>query len=217
MCESQSFLIVGEFAVKEYLFAKFLDEDKWKTETKTEGGAIQEYLISYQNLLPTTSYNFRVIAYNKYGISLPARSADAVSQEKKCELLNALGLSCWEGRSLVSAVLLWLWDYEEKIIFRILINYLFPPSLLAIKVSKTFFYKLSSRWVALSQLEPSYSYLSLSVLALNWRETEKGFLFEKEERGRKERLFPFFLPTFSVCPSLILMCGCLVLSLLLRR
>ena len=58
---------------------RFSDEDKWKTETKTEGGAIQEYLISYQNLVPTTSYTFRVIAYNKYGISLPANSMDAVS------------------------------------------------------------------------------------------------------------------------------------------
>ncbi len=55
------------------------DEDKWKTETKTEGGAIQEYLISYQNLIPTTTYTFRVIAVNKYGISLPAKSADSVS------------------------------------------------------------------------------------------------------------------------------------------
>ena len=55
-----------------------LDEDKWKTETKTEGGAIQEYLISYQNLVPSTTYTFRVIAFNKYGISLPAKSADEV-------------------------------------------------------------------------------------------------------------------------------------------
>ncbi len=59
------------------------DEDKWKTETKTEGGAIQEYLISYQNLLPTTTYNFRVIAYNKYGISIPAGSGDSVSKSRR--------------------------------------------------------------------------------------------------------------------------------------
>lgn len=56
------------------------DEDKWKTETKTEGGAIQEYLVSYQNLVPKTDYTFRVIAYNKYGISLPAKSSDTVSE-----------------------------------------------------------------------------------------------------------------------------------------
>jgi hypothetical protein len=55
------------------------DEDKWKTEARTEGGAIQEYTLSYQNLVPSTSYTFRVIAYNKYGISYPVKSADAVS------------------------------------------------------------------------------------------------------------------------------------------
>jgi hypothetical protein len=62
-------------------FISYPDEDKWKTETKTEGGAIQEYLISYQNLIPTTTYTFRVIAFNKYGISLPAKSGDAVSHK----------------------------------------------------------------------------------------------------------------------------------------
>jgi hypothetical protein len=55
------------------------DEDKWKTEARTEGGAIQEYTISYQNLVPSTSYTFRVIAYNKYGISYPAKSQASVS------------------------------------------------------------------------------------------------------------------------------------------
>ena len=54
------------------------DEDKWKTEARTEGGAIQEYTISYQNLVPSTSYTFRVIAYNKYGISYPAKSQASV-------------------------------------------------------------------------------------------------------------------------------------------
>ena len=50
------------------------DEDKWKTEAKTEGGSVQEYTISYQNLAPTSSYKFRVIAYNKFSISYPAES-----------------------------------------------------------------------------------------------------------------------------------------------
>ena len=52
----------------------FVDEDKWKTEAKTEGGSVQEYTISYQNLAPTSSYKFRVIAYNKFSISYPAES-----------------------------------------------------------------------------------------------------------------------------------------------
>lgn len=67
------------FKVVNLSFLCLADEDKWKTETKTEGGAIQEYLISYQNLVPSTTYYFRVIAYNKYGISFPTKSSDAVS------------------------------------------------------------------------------------------------------------------------------------------
>ena len=62
-----------------FLFSFFVDEDKWKTEARTELGAIQDYTISYQNLVPDTSYTFRVIAYNKYGISYPAKSNDEVS------------------------------------------------------------------------------------------------------------------------------------------
>ena len=62
-----------------FLFFFFVDEDKWKTEARTELGAIQDYTISYQNLVPDTSYTFRVIAYNKYGISYPAKSNDEVS------------------------------------------------------------------------------------------------------------------------------------------
>ena len=61
------------------IFCNFLDEDKWKTEARTEGGAIQEYTISYQNLVPSTIYNFRVIAYNKYGISSPLEEKSSVS------------------------------------------------------------------------------------------------------------------------------------------
>jgi hypothetical protein len=67
-------------------FTPALDEDKWKTEARTEGGAIQEYTLSYQNLVPSTSYSFRVIAYNKYGISYPVKSADAVSTFSLIEL-----------------------------------------------------------------------------------------------------------------------------------
>ena len=63
---------------KEPFVTFFVDEDKWKTEARTEGGAIQEYTISYQNLVPATSYTFRVIAYNKYGISYPAKSQSSV-------------------------------------------------------------------------------------------------------------------------------------------
>ena len=70
--------------------------DEWKTEVKTDGGAIQEYTIRcgelnkitmiqififrYQNLVPLTTYYFRVISYNEYGISNPCNSQETVSQ-----------------------------------------------------------------------------------------------------------------------------------------
>ena len=63
------------------------DEDKWKTEARTEGGAIQEYMMPYQNLLPTTKYTFRVMAYSKYGISLPATSQESVKTMNKLHLV----------------------------------------------------------------------------------------------------------------------------------
>ena len=65
-----------------------LDEDKWKTEAKTEEGAVQEYTISYQNLVPESTYLFRVIAYNKYSISYPAESQDEVNIKKKTFMSN---------------------------------------------------------------------------------------------------------------------------------
>ena len=33
------------------------DEDKWKTEIKTKGGAVQDYTINYQNLVTTSLLN----------------------------------------------------------------------------------------------------------------------------------------------------------------
>ena len=69
--------------INEIFFYK-LDEDKWKTEAKTEEGAVQEYTISYQNLVPESTYLFRVIAYNKYSISYPAESQDEVNIKNIC-------------------------------------------------------------------------------------------------------------------------------------
>ena len=46
--------------------------------TRTNSGLLEEFTVSYQNLLPSTSYTFRVIAYNIYGISYPVYSDDAV-------------------------------------------------------------------------------------------------------------------------------------------
>lgn len=55
------------------------DDTRWQTVTRTNNGLLEEFTVSYQNLLPSTSYTFRVIAYNKYGISYPAYSDDAVN------------------------------------------------------------------------------------------------------------------------------------------
>lgn len=55
-----------------------LDLDEWKTEIRTNGGAVQDYTISYQNLKPSTTYYFRVIAYNEFGISEPCTNDETV-------------------------------------------------------------------------------------------------------------------------------------------
>ena len=64
------------------LFYNFLisDLDEWKTEIRTAGGAVQDFTISYQNLSPLTTYYFRVIAYNEYGISEPCTTDETVSE-----------------------------------------------------------------------------------------------------------------------------------------
>ena len=49
---------------------------------KTETGEVEEYTVSFQNLLPTTRYEFRLIAYNTFGISYPALANEAVSAFK---------------------------------------------------------------------------------------------------------------------------------------
>ncbi|KAG8298864.1 Sidekick cell adhesion molecule [Homalodisca vitripennis] len=63
-----------------------MDDTRWSTVTRTGNGPLQEFAISYQNLLPSTAYNFRVISYNKYGISYPAYSEDVVLTPSKLYL-----------------------------------------------------------------------------------------------------------------------------------
>lgn len=54
--------------------------------TKTTNGLLQDYTVSYQHLLPSTSYNFRVFPYNKFGISYPAYSDESVLTPSKLYL-----------------------------------------------------------------------------------------------------------------------------------
>lgn len=51
--------------------------------TKTTGGSLQDFTVSFQTLLPSTTYKFRCIAYNKYGISYPVYSDNAVLTPSK--------------------------------------------------------------------------------------------------------------------------------------
>lgn len=63
-----------------------IDEGRWETVMRTSNGPLQEFLISYQNLLPSTSYKFRVITYNQYGISYPLYSDDSILTPSKLYL-----------------------------------------------------------------------------------------------------------------------------------
>ncbi|PSN39774.1 Protein sidekick [Blattella germanica] len=69
-----------------YIQSKRKDDTRWQTVTRTNNGPLEDFTISYQNLLPSTSYTFRVIAYNRYGISYPAYSDDAVLTPSKLYL-----------------------------------------------------------------------------------------------------------------------------------
>lgn len=64
----------------------FLDDLRWETVAKTTSGPMQEFTVSFQSLLPSTAYTFRVIAYNKYGISYPINSKDAILTPSKLYL-----------------------------------------------------------------------------------------------------------------------------------
>lgn len=64
----------------------FLDDTRWETIARTTTGPLQEFTVSFQSLLPSTSYSFRVISYNKYGISYPVYSKDSIVTPSKLYL-----------------------------------------------------------------------------------------------------------------------------------
>lgn len=55
---------------------------------KSSSGPIQEFTVSFQTLLPSTAYKFRVIAFNKFGISYPiySKSNEAILTPSKLYL-----------------------------------------------------------------------------------------------------------------------------------
>lgn len=78
--------IKNEFQNFNSSFFVFLDDMRWETVTRTTGGSMQEFTVSYQTLLPSTVYSFRVIAYNTYGISYPVYSKDPILTPSKLYL-----------------------------------------------------------------------------------------------------------------------------------
>lgn len=61
-------------------------DSRWETITRTSNGILEEFTISYQSLLPSTAYSFRVISYNMYGISNPAYSEKVIVTPSKLYL-----------------------------------------------------------------------------------------------------------------------------------
>lgn len=75
------------FIISILIFYFFIaDDSRWETVTRTRGGPMQEFSVSYQSLLPSTVYTFRVIAYNIYGISYPIYSKDPILTPSKLYL-----------------------------------------------------------------------------------------------------------------------------------
>ncbi|XP_045491212.1 protein sidekick isoform X2 [Colias croceus] len=69
-----------------YIEARKKDDTRWETITRTSNGILEEFTISYQSLLPSTAYSFRVIAYNMYGISNPTYSDKVIVTPSKLYL-----------------------------------------------------------------------------------------------------------------------------------
>uniref|UniRef100_A0A336LLQ7 CSON011301 protein n=1 Tax=Culicoides sonorensis TaxID=179676 RepID=A0A336LLQ7_CULSO len=69
-----------------YIESKKRDDSRWETVARSTSGPLQEFTVSYQSLLPSTVYKFRVIAYNKYGISYPAYSEASILTPSKLYL-----------------------------------------------------------------------------------------------------------------------------------
>jgi protein sidekick len=54
-----------------YIFNFQTDDNKWQTVAKPSSGAMQDFTVSFQTLLPSTFYIFRISSFNQYGISYP--------------------------------------------------------------------------------------------------------------------------------------------------
>ncbi|EDW06438.2 uncharacterized protein Dmoj_GI21512 [Drosophila mojavensis] len=64
----------------------FIYDSRWTKIEQTKKGPMQDYTVSYHILMPSTAYTFRVIAYNRYGISFPAYCKDSILTPSKLHL-----------------------------------------------------------------------------------------------------------------------------------
>ncbi|XP_015026572.2 protein sidekick isoform X6 [Drosophila virilis] len=64
----------------------FIYDSRWTKIEQTKKGTMQDFTVSYHILMPSTAYTFRVIAYNRYGISFPAYSKDSILTPSKLHL-----------------------------------------------------------------------------------------------------------------------------------
>lgn len=69
-----------------YVESQKKDENRWQNVAQSTNGPLQDFTISYQSLLPSTSYIFRIIPYNKFGISYPAVADETIITPSKLYL-----------------------------------------------------------------------------------------------------------------------------------
>jgi protein sidekick len=69
-----------------YIESQKRDDTKWTAVAKSKNGQTQEFTVSFQTLLPSTVYKFRISSYNKFGISCPAYFEETVLTPSKLYL-----------------------------------------------------------------------------------------------------------------------------------
>ncbi len=79
-------LLIKDKVLGYLIESKKRDDNRWQVVVKTTNGPMQDFTISYQTLLPSTSYSFRVSAYNKFGISYPIYSKESILTPSKLYL-----------------------------------------------------------------------------------------------------------------------------------
>ncbi len=69
-----------------YIESQKRDDIKWSMVAKSTNGQMQDFTVSFQTLLPSTVYKFRISSYNMFGISCPVYSDEPVLTPSKLYL-----------------------------------------------------------------------------------------------------------------------------------